>query len=177
MVVGLTLIRLQPRQSAEGLEPRLSAFAGTFTLMLLIVLPTGTVSPEWMAASTAMIAVGTALSIYCLIWLGRSFSMMATSRDLVTSGPYSIVRHPLYVAEAISSIGFLVAHWSLAAVLAGGLHFAFQIRRAFIEERILRRTFVEYEDYARSVPMLVPRLLRTKAELWCKHPPRTVAGR
>ncbi len=156
-VVGLTVVRLPPRQSADGIEPRLSAIAGTFGLMVLVVLPRGTVGPGALIASTVLILIGTALSIYCLFWLGRSFSVMATARNLVTAGPYATVRHPLYAAEAISAVGFLIANWSLAALLVGAAHFAFQFRRMFNEERVLRRTFSEYASYASSVPMFIPR--------------------
>ncbi|MEY9558893.1 protein-S-isoprenylcysteine O-methyltransferase Ste14 [Sinorhizobium fredii] len=155
-VVCLTVVRLPPRQSAEGIEPRLSALAGTFGLMVLVVLPRGTVGQGMLIASTFLILIGTALSIYCLFWLGRSFSVMATARKLVTTGPYAIVRHPLYAAEAISAVGFLIANWSLAALLVGAVHFAFQFRRMFNEERVLRRTFPEYASYASSVPKFIP---------------------
>ncbi|MBP1887578.1 methyltransferase family protein [Sinorhizobium mexicanum] len=157
LVIGLTVIRLPPRQSAEGIEPRLSALAGTFGLTVLVVLPRGTIGPGALIASTVLILIGTALSIYCLFWLGRSFSAMATARKLVTTGPYAIVRHPLYAAEAIGAVGFLIANWSLAALLVGVVHFAFQFRRMFNEERVLQRTFPEYASYASSVPMFIPR--------------------
>jgi protein-S-isoprenylcysteine O-methyltransferase Ste14 len=165
-VVGLTVVRLPPRQSAEGIEPRLSALAGTFGLMVLVVLPRGTIGEGMLIVSTFLILIGTVLSIYCLFWLGRSFSVMATARKLVTTGPYAIVRHPLYAAEAISTIGFLIANWSHAALLVGAAHFAFQFRRMFNEERVLRRTFPEYDSYAINVPMLIPRPLThvTRAE-------------
>lgn len=159
MVVGLTVIRLPPKHSAKGVEPRLSALAGTFILMLLVVLPAGTVGPELLLVSTALIAIGTGLSIYCIFWLGRSFSIMATARALVTSGPYAVVRHPLYAAEAISVVGFLIAHWSVAALVLGAAQFAFQFRRMFNEEHVLRCEFPEYADYASRVPMFIPRTL------------------
>ncbi|WP_429811878.1 methyltransferase family protein [Ensifer sp. B1-9] len=156
LVVGLTVFRLPPRQNADGIEPRLSALAGTFGLMILIVLPRGTAGPGMLIASTVLMLIGAALSIYCLFWLGRSFSVMATARKLVTSGPYAIVRHPLYAAEALSAIGFMIANWSLVTLLVGATHFAFQFRRVFNEERVLRRTFPEYASYASSVPMFIP---------------------
>ncbi|MCY1303544.1 Phospholipid methyltransferase [compost metagenome] len=127
--------------------------------MILVVLPRGTVGPGLLIASTILTLIGAALSIYCLSWLGRSFSVMATARRLVTTGPYAIVRHPLYAAEAIGALGFLIANSSLAALLVGGTHFAFQFRRMYNEERVLRRTFPEYASYASQVPMLIPRSL------------------
>ncbi|NNC36372.1 MAG: isoprenylcysteine carboxylmethyltransferase family protein [Hyphomonadaceae bacterium] len=156
MVVLFTLLRLPPKDNADGIEPRISSIVGTFAMMALIVLPTGEVSEGFRVFSTIMIVVGTLLSIYCLRWLGRSFSIMATARKLVTSGPYGIVRHPLYLVEAITSMGIIISNWSVAAVVVGTIHFAFQFRRMFNEERVLRRTFPEYEKYAEQTPFIIP---------------------
>lgn len=157
MIVGVSITRLPPKQTATGIEPRLSSLAGTFILMFLPVLPIGALPPEMLLVSTIIIAVGTGLSIYCLFWLGRSFSIMATARSLVMSGPYAIVRHPLYATEAISIVGLLIANWSITAVVLCAAQFAFQFRRMFNEERILRHAFPEYAEYARRVPMVIPR--------------------
>jgi protein-S-isoprenylcysteine O-methyltransferase Ste14 len=46
--------------------------------------------------SAGLIVVGHLLAVYALAWLGRSFSIMAEARRLVTDGPYAVVRHPLY---------------------------------------------------------------------------------
>jgi protein-S-isoprenylcysteine O-methyltransferase Ste14 len=103
-----------------------------------------------------MILLGTLLSIYCLYFLGKSFSIMATARSLVSTGPYGIVRHPLYLAEAITVAGIILAHWSPLAVLLGLSQLAFQVRRMFNEEAVLRSAFSEYEDYSAKVPMMIP---------------------
>ena len=161
MVVFFTILRLPPKDNADGIEPRISSIIGTFAMMSLIVLPTGEVSGGLRLFSTVLIIVGTILSIYCLRWLGKSFSIMATARNLVTSGPYSIVRHPLYFAEAIMIIGLIIANWSIAAVIVGTIQFAFQFRRMFNEERVLRRTFPEYEEYAKRTPFIIPFSKRT----------------
>lgn len=156
LILFFTLTRLPPRDSAAGIEPRLTAIAGTFIMMLLIILPAGSVSAELRVISTGMIIVGTILSVYCIRQLGRSFSIMATARKLVTEGPYKIIRHPLYGAELVSIIGLAIGHWSPAAAALACIWVALQIRRAQNEERVLRATFPEYGDYARRVPMLVP---------------------
>ncbi|TWT10209.1 isoprenylcysteine carboxylmethyltransferase family protein [Reyranella sp. CPCC 100927] len=161
MVVFFTVTRLPPKGSASGIEPRLTAIAGTFILMVLIVLPPGNVPQELRLLATVLIIVGTTLSIYCLWWLGQSFSIMASSRRLITHGPYAFVRHPLYIAEAVTVVGILIANWSLVAVIVGIAQFALQFRRMQNEERVLRKTFAEYDDYARRVPMIIPH-----AALW-----------
>lgn len=156
LVLYFTLTRLPPRDTAAGLEPRMSAIAGTFLMMLLIILPRGTVGTELRILSTVLIIAGTILSVYCIRQLGRSFSIMATARELVTEGPYKFMRHPLYGAEVVTIVGMAVGHWTPIAAVLAVVWLALQVRRAQNEERILRETFPEYADYARRVPMLLP---------------------
>ena len=162
MIVYFTVMRLPPRDTAAGLEPRIMAIAGTFIMMLLIVLPAGTIGPELRLVSAVLILVGTILSVYCIRQLGRSFSIMATARELVTKGPYRVVRHPLYGAEVVTIFGVVLNHGTLAAAALGVVWLALQIRRAQHEERVLSATFPEYGDYARRVPMLLPGFITPK---------------
>ena len=158
LVVVLTFRRYPAKESAEGLEPRVSAFVGTFAMISMNYVPAAELGVGAQVSAAVLILWGTALSVVCLATLGRSFSVMATARKLVTAGPYSIVRHPLYIAEQIAAIGVILVHFSVLAVSIGLVHLAFQIRRMVNEERILARTFPEYRDYASRVPMLVPRM-------------------
>ena len=156
LILYFTVTRLPPKNSANGLEPRVTAILGTFVMMVLIVLPAGEITVGMRLVSTLLIIVGTVLSVYCLRQLGRSFSIMATARELVTEGPYKIIRHPLYGAEVITIVGVTIGHWSLPAVMLGLIWLVLQIRRAQNEERVLRASFPAYGDYARRVPMLLP---------------------
>lgn len=72
------------------------------------------------------------------------------------------MRHPLYLAEAVTVAGIILTHWSPLAVLLGLLQMAFQVRRMFNEEAVLRSAFPEYGDYAARVPMLIPDLGRSR---------------
>ena len=156
LILYFTITRLPPRNSAAGVEPRITAVGGTFVMGLLIVLPAGEIGVELRIVSTVLIIVGTILSLYCIRQLGRSFSIMATARELVTEGPYKIIRHPLYGAELVTILGVCIGHWSPAAAALGLVWLGLQIRRAQNEERVLRECFPEYGDYARRVPMLLP---------------------
>jgi protein-S-isoprenylcysteine O-methyltransferase Ste14 len=156
LVLYFTATRLPPREHAAGAMPRLVAIAGTFAMMLLIVLPPEPIAQPQRIASTLFIIFGTALSAWCLRDLGRSFSIMATARELRTQGSYAVVRHPLYGAEVVATFGFVLAHGSLQAFAVGLLWILLQIRRAQYEESVLCQTFPEYADYARRVPMLIP---------------------
>ena len=158
LVVFLTFRRLPAKESAQGIEPRVSALVGTFAIIAMNYVPAAASDASLQALALGLMLIGTALSVVCIATLGRSFSVMATARRLVTSGPYSIVRHPLYAAEQIAVAGLILVHFSIPAIAIGAVHFAFQIRRMINEERILAGTFPEYRDYAANVPMLVPRL-------------------
>ena len=76
--------------------------------------------------------------------------------ELVTSGPYGLVRHPIYSGIVVAGLGTAVAlSWAwLAAVVLAGVYFIYS---ATVEERYLTEQFPdEYPAYKRSTKMLVP---------------------
>ncbi|MBZ9722365.1 MULTISPECIES: isoprenylcysteine carboxylmethyltransferase family protein [unclassified Mesorhizobium] len=158
--VFLTISRLPPKGTAQGIEPRITAMAGTFMVVVAMFLTPALESDAVQMVALGLIFIGMVSSVFCLYWLGRSFSIMATARQLVTSGPYSVVRHPLYVSELAFVLGMILSHFSALMVVLGALQFLLQYRRARNEEGILRQTFPEYEAYAQRVPMLLPRFRR-----------------
>lgn len=163
LVVGLTIVRLKPIRSAEGFEPRFSALAGTFLSVALVALPQPDIGTTLRVISLVLIAAGWLLSACVLVWLGRSFSVMAQARQLVTTGPYAIVRHPLYLCEEITVLGIALAHLSIAAVLIVAVQWMFQLRRMANEEAILRASFPEGAAYFAATPRIIPSLLSTQA--------------
>ena len=158
LIVWMTVTRSPAKEAASGFEARFSAFMGTFILMGLIAVPHAEISEGRLAIATWLIIAGSAGSIWCLWWLGRAFSVMATARELVTAGPYSHVRHPLYTAEALTVIGVVLLNGSFLAVIFGVLQFYFQYRRMLNEETVLSRVFPEYADYKTRTPMVLPHL-------------------
>ena len=84
----------------------------------------------------------------------------------VTPGPYRIVRHPLYV-------GWLFAFWSTPSMTVTHLVFAaattaYILIAIRLEERDLARALPQYDAYRARVPMLVPRLNKTRR--WQEDP-------
>jgi protein-S-isoprenylcysteine O-methyltransferase Ste14 len=160
LVVGLTIVRLKPIRNAEGFEPRLSALAGTFLSIALVMLPLADIGTGLRVTSLILIAAGWVLSACVLLWLGRAFSVMAQARRLVTTGPYTIVRHPLYLCEEIMVLGVALMHLSIAAVFIVAVQWMFQLRRMTNEEKVLGAAFPECAAYAARTPKIIPRLFR-----------------
>jgi protein-S-isoprenylcysteine O-methyltransferase Ste14 len=158
LIVATTVARLPPKSSAESLDARASALIGGFAMVALVVFPKAAVSDELRTAANVVTLVGSLLCFWCLWWLGRSFSIMAQARRLVTGGPYRLVRHPLYVCEALVVAGIVLRNptWPAFALAATAL--GFQYRRILHEERVLVGTFPEYAAYAERVPMFGLRL-------------------
>jgi protein-S-isoprenylcysteine O-methyltransferase Ste14 len=158
----MTISRLPAKGTARGIAPRVISVAGTFLVLVATLLTPALKSEAAQVVALCLIFIGTVSSVFCLYWLGRSFSIMATARRLVTTGPYSIVRHPLYICEAAFVVGIIISHFSALMAAVGAVQFLLQYRRARNEEGILRQTFPEYDGYARRVPMLLPCFLRAE---------------
>jgi protein-S-isoprenylcysteine O-methyltransferase Ste14 len=156
LAAWLVLIRIRPVSKASGLQPRLSALAGSFLLLSVVLFPRQDLSIGLNLLSAGLLLLGHLLAVCGLVRLGRSFSIMAEARRLVTDGPYALVRHPLYVAEEISAIGLFLQHASLGTALLLIAHLAFQLQRMRNEEQVLRATFPEYETYAVRTRRLIP---------------------
>ncbi|RUU45213.1 isoprenylcysteine carboxylmethyltransferase family protein [Mesorhizobium sp. M6A.T.Ca.TU.002.02.2.1] len=156
LVVATTVARLPPVKTAQGLEPRISALIGCFATVTLIAVPRVAILPQIEFTADLITIIGFALCVWSLWWLGRSFSIAAQARRLVTAGPYQIVRHPLYACEAIVLLGILLGNPTWATVAICAIALAFQYRRIINEERVLRATFPEYATYVQTTPMLIP---------------------
>ena len=112
----------------------------------------------------AVTALGIALAVWARWCLGQNWSdkvVLKVDHQLVRSGPYVYLRHPIYsgVLLGIAGTALAVGEWRgiLALALLGTSYYVKAIR----EERILAANFGEaFEDYRRSAGFLVPRLLR-----------------
>ncbi len=106
-----------------------------------------------------LFALGLGFAIWARIHIGRNWGTPMTQKDdpeLVTSGPYHLVRHPIYSGVLVAGVGTAVAlsWWWLAAVALAGIYFVYG---ATVEERYLTEQFPDsYPAYKRSTKMLVP---------------------
>jgi protein-S-isoprenylcysteine O-methyltransferase Ste14 len=109
-----------------------------------------------------LFGLGLGFAIWARVHIGRNWGMPMTQKDepeLVTSGPYHLVRHPIYSGILVAGIGTAIAlNWLwLTGVLLAGLYFLYS---ATVEERYLTEQFPDsYPAYKRSTKMLVPFVL------------------
>lgn len=157
MLASVYVLRLRPVNRFAGVWPCIAALLGGFLVLGLLLLEPRTDLPlPVQAGASLLVLIGEGFSVYALSNLGRSFSILPESRRLVTTGPYKIVRHPLYLAEAVATLGAMISFLSVSAILIVAAQFALQLVRIHYEERVLRETFPEYTDYARHTARLMP---------------------
>jgi protein-S-isoprenylcysteine O-methyltransferase Ste14 len=154
--VAFALLRARPIAKARGLWPRLMAFCGAYMMILLPLFPAHELPLPIALLSAVLVFVGDGLAIAVVWRLGRSISLMAEARRLVTSGPYALVRHPLYLAEEAAIVGTWLQFVSPLTTAMLILHAVCQFQRMRNEEHVLGATFPEYENYARATPRLIP---------------------
>jgi protein-S-isoprenylcysteine O-methyltransferase Ste14 len=156
LVVAVVILRTRPSEKATGLEPRIAALAGSFLTYAIVLFPRRELSASLEITSTTLTLIGTLGAVFSLSQLGRSFSVMAESRQLVTTGFYHFVRHPLYLTEEIAIVGVFIQFASVWTTLVLALQVAFQLRRMDNEEAILTASFPEYVAYSRTTSRLIP---------------------
>lgn len=110
----------------------------------------------------AIFLLGLALAVWARIYIGRNWGMPMSEKadpDLVTTGPYSAVRHPIYSGIILAMVGTTVAvslYWLIAVVLLG----AYFLYSAAMEERYMAEVFPDaYPRYKQSTKMLIPLIL------------------
>jgi protein-S-isoprenylcysteine O-methyltransferase Ste14 len=121
----------------------------------------------WLARpSGRAIAAGQLLILPGLLIRGLASGHVRKNEALATSGPYAYTRNPLYFGSLLMGIGFAVASRSLAiGIILILMFFAIYLPVIRGEERFLRERFPQFDEYARQVPRMLPRLpARSAAE-------------
>ena len=109
----------------------------------------------------ALQVMAVALMIWARVTFGRrSFHAAAnpTAGGLVTTGPYRIIRHPIYTAACLFGWGPIVSHWSLLSVALGIVLLLGALVRMTCEEQLVKQKYPEYVEYARVTKRMIPHL-------------------
>jgi protein-S-isoprenylcysteine O-methyltransferase Ste14 len=114
------------------------------------------------AVGLVLFGLGLGFAIWARVHIGHNWGTPMTQKDepeLVASGPYHLVRHPIYSGILLAGIGTAVAlsWWWLIPVTLAAVYFIYS---ATVEERYLAAQFPDsYPAYRRSTKMLVPFVL------------------
>lgn len=119
-------------------------------------------APWRSALGLGLLALGLGFAIWARMHIGRNWGTPMTQKDepeLVRSGPYHLVRHPIYSGILVAGVGTAVA-LSWLWLIGVGLTGIYFIYSATIEERYLTERFPDtYPVYKHSTKMLVPFIL------------------
>jgi protein-S-isoprenylcysteine O-methyltransferase Ste14 len=113
------------------------------------------------AVGLALDLAGVAFAIWARLLLGRNWSGMVlqvkAGHQLVQTGPYAIVRHPIYTGLLAAILGTALTRGTLAAYLAFAAGVAALLIRVFVEEGLMRGEFgAVHEAWRRRTKKLIP---------------------
>jgi protein-S-isoprenylcysteine O-methyltransferase Ste14 len=107
-----------------------------------------------------LIAIGLAFAWWARLHLGRLWSGTVTAKAkhrVVDTGPYRLVRHPIYTGLLLAILATMAAKGTVWGIAGAALLTIGIVMKARLEESFLRGELGSaYDDYARRVPMLVP---------------------
>ena len=189
LVLVLRLVRL-PRRQHTGWKTNwpamrrhpmdtIALLGCTFSMMLALILYIGL--PTWIAFAQLQLPLwlrilGTlvALSAAALLtWadktLGDNLSVtLQVKRDhsLITTGPYRVIRHPVYAAGMLFFIGTSLAasNWIVALLLIGSFTLLYAQRLPQEERMMVEHFGDQYRDYMESTGRLIPRMIFTRRD-------------
>ena len=169
-------IKATNTKTTQRLEPAASRILRAVTLLIAIVLlsipriplpwlyvqlwPSGFL-PFWLGA--ALTVAGLLFAVWAREHLGRNWSHSVTIKhghELITTGPYAVVRHPIYTGILAGFLGMAIAISQVRGFLVVVLIFIVFWLKLRKEEEWMRSQFGEtYATYARQTAALIPYLL------------------
>jgi protein-S-isoprenylcysteine O-methyltransferase Ste14 len=149
----------------SGWRTRLTAISVVGVFLIAGVLHDGSLAVHSViltAIGVLLFACGIALAVWARLHLGRNWGMPMTQRaepELVTSGPYRFVRHPIYSGLLTAMLGTALVDNLLGLIVVAAL-VAYFYYCGTVEERNLSATFpTAYPEYRSRTKMLIPFLL------------------
>ncbi len=160
LLVWIYLTRSAASLTTKSLPAKIIALAATFMPFTFPML-NGPAQPSIviLMVSSLTLLFGMIFTMVALGTLGKSFSLIPQTRKLVTSGPYRLVRHPVYVGELIAGLGLVVWAPSIAKTVVFLLLVGCEVYRALQEEKLLAEAFADYPEYASKTARFIPGLL------------------
>ena len=138
IVLGIALTRPRPKVWDYSIASSIAvgvAYAYPYAQVIYLRWSPGyVVSP---AAGLVLVTLAAGLSLVSLLAMGRLFGVRPALRDLVTSGPYRIVRHPMYLSYTLADIGYNLQEWNFVTLLLVLVGWMSLVYRIYAEERVI----------------------------------------
>ena len=144
--------------------------AAAFTLLFNPVFETGPLawrfvpdSPVIAYTGLTLTLVGNGFAIRARAYLGRNWSAIVTIKEdhqLILTGPYALVRHPIYSGFLLALLGSALVFGEVRGLVAFALAFLGWWFKSRVEEKFMQEQFgAEYAAYQRQVKALIPFVL------------------
>jgi len=169
-------IKAANTKTTQRLEPIASRILRVVIFLIVIVLLTTTriplpwlylqlwpvgLWPFWLGA--AITIAGLMFAVWARVYLGSNWSRSVTIKqghELITTGPYAMVRHPIYTGILTGFLGMAIAISEVRGFIALALFFLALWIKLRMEEQWMRSQFGEtYATYAHQTAALVPYVL------------------
>jgi protein-S-isoprenylcysteine O-methyltransferase Ste14 len=151
ILIVTMVIRRPPRRVTPNPWYWLLAFVASYWQILILGFLQGgrPVVSNW--TTTLLAVLGLLVMVWARLSLGRNIGFVPAQRELVSSGAYAFMRHPVYTAVLLTNGAFLLRAFSpLNALLIGLGIFWFIPVKSLVEEDFLRAD-PEYADYMQRV--------------------------
>jgi protein-S-isoprenylcysteine O-methyltransferase Ste14 len=140
IVLAIALVRPEPRVRDDSIGANVAvATAYLYPYALVICLSSWPARAAWPQGGLVLVAIAAGFTVVCLLTLGKRFGIRPAWRGLETSGPYHLVRHPLYLSYLMADIGYTLQLSNPLALVLLLLAWSAMIYRIVAEERVLSR--------------------------------------
>jgi len=172
-VIWLILaLKTKPTQQRESISSRLSYTVFVFAAYYLVFGKE--LTPPWLlihlfrpstisaALGVALTAAGIGFAVWARLYLGGNWSGAVTVKvghELVRTGPYRFVRHPIYTGLILALLGTALQRAQVRGLIAIVLLYVGFKMKSKIEERAMISTFgPAYDEYSRRTGAIIPKL-------------------
>ena len=148
------LIRIHPVDRSRGFtEIVIPGVGAMLPFILLFSPPVGFIMRDRVLQTGIfwIMTLATLLTIWGMWYLRRSFSITVEARELITTGPYRYLRHPIYFGEMLAAAAVTVWRFSWVNAVVLTLFLGIQLFRTRMEEEKLEKNFPAFKDYKGKV--------------------------
>ena len=169
LVFGFRRKRTQERESlASRLKYSIPTVLG-FYLLFADRIDFGWLHSRFIASTQAVNILGVALTasgilfaVWARVYIGENWSGIVTVKvghELVRTGPYAWVRHPIYSGLLLATLGTALVRGEVPGLIALGILWSGFWIKSRVEEEFMLKTFgPAYAEYSQATGALIPRL-------------------